>query len=114
MFARQAASLLIAAAATLSNVAWTDLNHGTRFVRHVQNAVTDALIGPDYTSAAFELERYHELAGTYSGAELPTRAMTLRWATGTFYCVEGRSASGAVSHLIGPHGSTAPGPCPGY
>jgi hypothetical protein len=114
VFARQAASLFIAAAATVSNVAWTDLNHGARFVRHVQYAVTDALIGPDYSSAAVELERYHELAGTYVGAELPTRSMTLRWATVTFYCVEGQSTSGAITHLIGPHGSTASGPCPGY
>ena len=103
---------MIAAAATLSNVAWADLNSGAHLVRHVQNAVTDALIGPDFTSAAFELERYHDLSGTYAGAELPTRSMTLRWATTTFYCVEGKSASGAVSHLIGPHGSSASGPCP--
>jgi hypothetical protein len=109
---RQAASLLIAAAATLSNVAWADLNQGARLVRHVQTAVTDALIGPDYGSAALELERYRELAGTYAGAELPTRSMTLRWATVTFYCVEGRSTSGALSHLIGPHGNRASGPCP--
>jgi hypothetical protein len=38
--------------------------------------------------------------------------MTLRWATPAFYCVEGQSASGAVSHMIGPHGGKAQGPCP--
>jgi hypothetical protein len=112
VFPRRAATLLITCAATLSSVAGVDLDHGVHLVRHVQNVVADALIGPDYTSAAFELERYHEIAGTYAGAELPTRSMTLRLATAAFYCVEGRSASGAVTHMIGPHGAKAPGPCP--
>ena len=112
MLARQAASLLIAAAATLSNVASADLHDGARLVRHAQDAVVDALVGPDYGSAALDLERYHELAGTYAGAELPARSMTLRWATVTYYCVEGKSVSGSVSHLIGPHGYKAPGPVP--
>ncbi len=113
MFARQAASLLIAAAATLSNVASAELHDGARLVRHAQSVVVDALVGPDYGTAAFALERYHDVAGTYAGAELPARSMTLRWATVTYYCVEGQSVSGAVSHLIGPHGYKAPGPCPG-
>jgi hypothetical protein len=113
VFGRQAACFAVVTAATLSSVAGADLNHGVHLVRGVQNAVTDALIGPDYTSAAFELDRYHEIAGTYAGAELPARSMTLRLASATFYCVEGRSASGTVSHLIGPRGSRAPGSCPG-
>jgi hypothetical protein len=112
VFGRQVASVAIAAAATVSNVAWAEFNHGAHLVTHVQYAVSDALIGPDYPSAAFELDRYRAIAGTYAGAELPARSMTLRWATPAFYCVEGLSASGAVSHMIGPHGGRAQGPCP--
>jgi hypothetical protein len=112
VFGRQVASVAIAAAATASNVAWADFNHGAHLVRRMQYAVSDALIGPDYPSAAFELDRYRAIAGTYAGAELPARSMTLRWATPAFYCVEGLSASGAVSHMIGPHGSKTLGPCP--
>lgn len=84
MFGRQVASVAIAAAATASNVAWADFNHGAHLVRRMQYAVSDALIGPDYPSAAFELDRYRAIAGTYAGAELPARSMTLRWATPAF------------------------------
>jgi hypothetical protein len=84
VFGRQVASVAIAAAATVSNVAWAEFNHGAHLVTHVQYAVSDALIGPDYPSAAFELDRYRVLAGTYAGAELPARSMTLRWATPAF------------------------------
>jgi hypothetical protein len=66
VFGRQVASVAIAAAATVSNVAWAEFNHGAHLVTHVQYAVSDALIGPDYPSAAFELDRYRVLAGTYA------------------------------------------------
>jgi hypothetical protein len=112
VFPGKAACLAVATAATVLSVHGASLGHAQRFVIHAQNAVADAIAGPQFSDAAFALERYRALSGTYDGAGVEGRRITVRWATDRTYCVEGVSQSGAVEYLLGPHGHVAPGRCP--
>ena len=81
-------------------------------VTHLQNVVADAIVGPQFSDAAMSLERYHQLSGSYDGADVTGLGITLRWTTGARYCIDGHRASGAVEHVVGPNGATEAGPCP--
>lgn len=112
MLRRRLAALVITIGMTVSPAATTQLRSAHGLVRHAQFAVEDLITGPDYGSAAVALERYRAIAGTYAGAEIADRSMSLGWGTEVAYCVEGVGASGAVSHLVGPDGHVSPGHCP--
>jgi hypothetical protein len=83
-----------------------------RTVTHVQHTFADAIAGPQFGDAAASMERFHQLSGTYDGAAISGRSITVRWATDTRFCIDGVRQSGAVEHMIGPNASVDPGPCP--
>jgi hypothetical protein len=105
------AFLAVAIAAALY-VHGSPLGHAQRFVTQTQNSIASAIAGPQFSDAAMSLELYRQAAGTYAGAGIEGRRITVRWATDSAYCVEGVRQSGAVDHLVGPHGRLAPGQCP--
>ena len=102
----------IAFAAIVLAVHWAPFGGVQASVTRAQNAVQDAVAGPQFTDAAFSLERYHMVAGTYDGADVMGRRITIRWTTDNAYCVEGVSTSGAAEYLLGPSGNLVPGFCP--
>jgi hypothetical protein len=108
----KAACLAVASAATAFYVHGASLGHAQKFVDSTRNTIADAIAGPQFDDAAVALERYHMLSGTYDGAGIQGRRISLRWGTDRAYCIEGVSQSGAVQYLLGPHGRTAPGTCP--
>jgi hypothetical protein len=108
----KAACLAVAAAATALYVQGASLGHAQRYVTHAQTSIADLIAGPQFAEAAFSLERYHQLSGTYDDAGFEGRRVAVLWATDKTYCVEGVSQSGAVEYLLGPHGHVAPGRCP--
>jgi hypothetical protein len=109
----KAACLAVATAATVFGVQGTSFGrHVSRSVVHVQNAVADAIDGPQFGDAAMTLERYHQLSGTYDGADVSGRGIVVKWASDAHFCVEGRKQSGDVEHLLGPYAPVVPGPCP--
>ncbi|HVM57700.1 MAG TPA: hypothetical protein VMT74_09565 [Gaiellaceae bacterium] len=112
MLQRRLASLVVTAGMTVSPTVTVQLHHAHLLVRHAQYAVEDLIAGPDFGSAALALERYRAIAGTYAGAEIADRNMSLGWGTEVAYCVEGVGASGAVAHLVGPGGHVSSGHCP--
>jgi len=99
---------------TVSPSLTAQLRAAPAMVRNAQYAVEDMISGPDFGSAAVALERYREIAGTYAGAEIADRSMSLAWGTEAAYCVEGVGASGDVSHLVGPEGRVTSGHCPRF
>jgi hypothetical protein len=108
----KAACLAVATAAIAFHVHGASLGHAQKLVDQARNTVADAIAGPQFNDAAFALERYHTLAGTYDGADVEGRRIVVRWATDRTYCIEGVSQSGAVEYVLGPHGHIAPGTCP--
>ena len=106
------ACLAVASVATAFSASGASLGHAQRYVTHAQNAIADAIAGPQFSDAAFALERYHELSGTYDGAGVEGRRITVRWATDKTYCIDGVSQSGAAEYLLGPNGHIAFGHCP--
>jgi hypothetical protein len=114
MLRRRFASLVIATGMTVSPAATTQLRDAHGLVRNAQYAVEDFIAGPNFGAAAVALERYRGIAGTYSGAEIADRSMSLVWGTEAAYCVEGVGASGNVSHLVGPEGHVTSGHCPQF
>lgn len=109
---RKATRLAVAAAATALYVHGAPLGHTQRFVTHARNVIADAIAGPQFGDAAFAIERYHELSGTYDGAGVEGRRITVRWATDKTYCIDGVSQGGAAEYLLGPNGHVTPGRCP--
>jgi hypothetical protein len=113
VIAGKAACLAVVTAAAVFGVQGTPLSrHISRSLTNVQNAVADAIIGPQFGDVAMSMERYHDLAGTYDGADLSGRGIVVRWATDAHYCVDGVSESGTVEHLLGPYARVEPGSCP--
>ena len=109
-----AKTALLAAASVASALSASPvlLARAELFVSHAQTAIADAIAGPQFTDAAFSLDQYHTLAGTYDGAAVNGRRITVRWANDRTYCIEGVSQGGAAEHLLGPNGHVAPGRCP--
>jgi hypothetical protein len=62
--------------------------------------------GVKLEQAAFAIEQFHALNGTYAATSLGHLGVKLARADSSSYCVET-----ATSHLAGPGGSPAPGPC---
>jgi len=114
MFIRpgRTAFLAVASVATAFSTSGASLGHAQLLLTQAQNAIADAIAGPQFSDAAFALERYHELSGTYDGAGVEGRRITVRWATDKTYCIDGVSQSGAAEYLLGPNGYVAPGRCP--
>jgi hypothetical protein len=88
------------------------LGHPGTLITEARTAIADAVAGPQFSDAAYSLEQYRNLSGTYQGAAVMGRQITVRWATDKMYCVEGVSTSGAVEYLLGPNGHVALGSCP--
>jgi hypothetical protein len=88
------------------------LGDAHQFVTHAQTVIADAIDGPQFSDAAFSLDRYHMLSGTYDGSGVEGRRITIRWATDRAYCIDGVSQGGAAEYLLGPNGRVAPGSCP--
>jgi Tfp pilus assembly protein PilE len=60
--------------------------------------------------AAFAVEQFHALNGTYAASSLGGLGVRLARADAASYCLE--SGSGAtIAHLAGPGGTPAPGAC---
>jgi hypothetical protein len=94
------------------SVHWAPFGGVQASVTRAQKAVADAIAGPQFSDAAFSLERYRTIAGTYDGANVMGRRITMRWATDNAYCIDGVSESGAAEYLLGPRGRLSPGSCP--
>jgi hypothetical protein len=62
--------------------------------------------GVSFQQAQTELEAHHALDGTYAGASLGGFGVTLARAETGSYCIQD-----ATSHLDGPSGAVAAGPC---
>jgi hypothetical protein len=69
-----------------------------------------AASGLTFQQAETKLEQSHALSGTYAGASLAGFGVTLVRADTTSYCLQTGSGA-AVSHLAGPGGAAASGPC---
>jgi hypothetical protein len=108
----KAAALVVATAATALYVHGTGHGAARHFVTQAQSAVSDAIVGPKFGDAAAGLRRYHDLSGTYDGADVGGRSMVVRWASDNGYCIEGTSKRAGLQHLIGPSGRVVPGACP--
>jgi Tfp pilus assembly protein PilE len=63
-----------------------------------------------FQQAQTQLEQAHALNGTYAGASVAGFGVTLVRADAASYCLQTGSGT-AVSHLAGPGGSAASGPC---
>ena len=66
--------------------------------------------GVKLQQAAFAVEQFHALNGTYAGSSLGGLGVRLTRADASSYCLESGSGA-ALSHLAGPGGSPAPGAC---
>lgn len=62
--------------------------------------------GVSFQQAQTELEAHHALDGTYAGASLGGFGVSLVRADASSYCIQD-----ATSHLDGPAGTAATGPC---
>ena len=62
--------------------------------------------GVSFQQAQTDLEAHHALDGTYAGAALAGFGVTVARADASSYCIQDAS-----SHLDGPGGTAAPGPC---
>jgi Tfp pilus assembly protein PilE len=63
-----------------------------------------------FQQAQTQLEQAHTLNGTYAGASVAGFGVTLVRADAASYCMQTGTGS-AVSHLAGPGGAAASGPC---
>jgi len=63
-----------------------------------------------FQQAQTQLEQAHALNGTYVGASVAGFGVTLVRADAASYCLQTGSGT-AVSHLAGPGGAAASGPC---
>ena len=75
----------------------------------VDDAAT-AASGIAFQQAEAQLEQARSLSGTYAGASLAGFGVTLVRADATSYCLQTGTGT-TVSHVAGPGGSAAPGPC---
>jgi hypothetical protein len=108
----KAACLVVAAAATALYLHGTGLGSAGRFVAQAQHRAEDAITGPQFGDASMALEHYHQLSGTYDGADVAGRRIRLVWANDASYCIEGMTESKGAEHSVGPYGRVALGPCP--
>lgn len=69
-----------------------------------------AAAGLTFQQAETQLEQFHALNGTYAGASLDGFGATLVRADASSYCLQ-TGSDAAVSHLAGPGGAAASGPC---
>ena len=63
-----------------------------------------------FQQAQTQLEQSHAINGTYAGASVADFGVTLVRADAASYCLQTGSGT-AVSHLAGPGGTAASGPC---
>ncbi len=78
----------------------------TQAVEQAQRAAA----GLNFQQAETQLEQSHALDGTYAGASVAGFGVTLVRADASSYCLQTGSGT-AVSHLAGPGGTAASGPC---
>lgn len=78
----------------------------TQAVDQAQQAAS----GLTFQQAETQLEQFHALNDTYAGASLAGFGATLVRADASSYCLQTGSGA-AVSHLAGPGGAAASGPC---
>ena len=69
-----------------------------------------AASGIAFQQATAELEQARSLNGTYAGASLAGFGVTLERGDASSYCLQ-TGTGAAVTHLAGPDGTVAPGPC---
>jgi hypothetical protein len=72
-------------------------------------SVLDTRTDARYTVASTNLQLQLQTTGSYAGAAMPEGAVLVRADSGA-YCVQ-VGPPGTVSHLDGPNGAAAPGPC---
>ena len=63
-----------------------------------------------FEQAQAQLEQQHALNGTYAGTSLAGFGVTLVRADASTYCIQ-TGSSGSTTHLAGPGGAAAAGPC---
>ena len=100
---------LVSLLVTLLVVGWMlTAQHGSND-RKTSQEITQAeqsASGVSFQQAQTELEAHHALDGTYAGAALAGFGVTVARADASSYCIQDAS-----SHLDGPGGTAAPGPC---
>lgn len=79
-------------------------------VEAAEAAASSGVAAANLQSAAVSLEAARTTSGTYAGARLEDLGVRLVRADAASYCVE-TGAGAAVTHLRGPRGTPAPGPC---
>ena len=100
---------LVSLLVTLLVVGWMlTAQHGQndrKTSREIAQAEQSAA-GVSFQQAQTELEAHHALDGTYAGVSLEGFGVTLARADASSYCIQD-----ATSHLAGPGGTVAAGPC---
>ena len=100
---------LVSLLVTLLVVGWMlTAQHGSNDRRTSQEIAQaeQSASGVSFQQAQTELEAHHALDGTYAGAALAGFGVTVARADASSYCIQDAS-----SHLDGPGGTAAPGPC---
>ena len=100
---------LVSLLVTLLVVGWVlTAQHGSNDRKASQEIAQaeQSASGVSFQQAQTELEAHHALDGTYAGASLGGFGVTLARADTTSYCIQD-----AQSHLDGPAGAVAAGPC---
>ena len=106
---------LLSLLATLLVVGWllTSQNGHSPTRSETTQAVDQAQLaaaGITFQQAETQLEQSRALDGTYAGASVAGFGVTLVRADASSYCLQ-TGAGAAVSHLAGPGGTAASGPC---
>ena len=91
MIKGRAAYLAVTSAALFLGAQGAPSGHLGRTMTRVQNALAEAIAGPQFGDAAVAMERFHQLSGTYDGADVSGRRIAVRWATDTRFCIDGVS-----------------------
>jgi hypothetical protein len=92
----------------MTSQSWRSSDHKTASAEIDRAAQTAAEV--KLQQAAFAVEQFHALNGTYAVSSLGGLGVRLARADATSYCLE--SGNGAtIAHLAGPGGTPAPGAC---
>jgi Tfp pilus assembly protein PilE len=78
--------------------------------RQAVDEAQQAAAGLTFQQAQTQLEQAHALNGTYTGASVAGFGVMLVRADAASYCLQTGSGT-ALSHLTGPGGAAASGPC---
>ena len=100
------AALAIGGFMLTSQTTRREVAQATQAVDEAQATASEAT----FQQAAIALQAHLVDAGTYAGTDLGAYGVSLVRADAASYCIQAGTGT-ALSHLTGPAGSVAPGPC---